>query len=117
LTGITLEITQRKQMEQRLRDQVEEISLLREQLEQENTLLRAEAGLNQERHHSLGISSSMQRVKVLVEQVASNREHSPYSRGNRHRQGTDRPGYPSAQRPKQAADDHGQLCGLTGGAH
>jgi formate hydrogenlyase transcriptional activator len=71
LTGVTLEITQRKEMEQRLRDQVSEISRLREQLEQENTLLRAEAGLNQERHHSLGISRSMQRVKVLVEQVAA----------------------------------------------
>ena len=70
LTGVTLEITQRKQMEQKLRDQVQEISRLREQLEQENTLLRAEAGLNQERHHSLGISGSMQRVKELVEQVA-----------------------------------------------
>jgi len=70
LTGVTLEITHRKQMEQKLQEQVRVISRLREQLEQENILLRSEAGLNEERHRSLGDSLAMQRVKALIEQVA-----------------------------------------------
>jgi len=70
LAGATMEITHRKQMEHTLQQQVREISRLREQLEQENTLLRSEAGLNEERHRSLGDSAAMQRVKALIEQVA-----------------------------------------------
>jgi len=70
LTGVTADITQRKQMEQKLREQVREISRLRELLEQENTLLRSEAGLDEEKHRSLGVSPAMQGVKLLVEQVA-----------------------------------------------
>ena len=70
LTGVTMEITQRKQMEQKLHEQVREINHLRVQLEQENTLLRSEAGLNEERRHLLGNSAAMKGVKVLIEQVA-----------------------------------------------
>ncbi|MBV5316173.1 MAG: sigma 54-interacting transcriptional regulator [Desulfobulbaceae bacterium] len=70
LAGVTLEITKRKQMEQKLHEQVGEINLLRDRLEQENILLRSKVGLNEEQHHSLGISAAMQGVKVLIEQVA-----------------------------------------------
>jgi len=70
LTGVTLDITQRKHMEQQLLDQVEEITRLREQLEQENRQLRSEAGLNQDRHGSLGNSAAMLAVRARIEQVA-----------------------------------------------
>jgi len=70
LTGVTLEITQRREMEQKLRQQVREISDLRELLEQENTLLRSEAGLNQEKQHALGHSPAMENVKLHIAQVA-----------------------------------------------
>ena len=58
-------------MEQRLRQQVREINSLREQLEQENIVLRAEAGLDEETHRALGISPAMQRVQAMIEQVAA----------------------------------------------
>ena len=70
LAGVTMEITERKAMEHKLREQVREINRLRQLLEQENALLRSEAGLDEERHRSLGISAAMQGVKVLIEQVA-----------------------------------------------
>lgn len=70
LAGVTMEITARKQMEQQLQEQFREINQLRELLEQENTLLRLEAGLTEDKHDSLGTSPAMQNVKVLVEQVA-----------------------------------------------
>ena len=62
LAGVTSETTARKEMEQRLRQQVREINTLREQLEQENIVLRAEAGLDEETHRALGISPAMQQV-------------------------------------------------------
>ena len=71
LAGVTVEITERKQMEQKLREQVGEINHLRELLEQENTLLRSEAGLTEDRHRSLGSSAAMQGIKVLIELVAT----------------------------------------------
>jgi transcriptional regulator with GAF, ATPase, and Fis domain len=70
LTGVTMDITRRKTMEQALQEQVREIERLREQLEQENTLLRSEAGLDEEKHRPLGGSAAMQGVQVLIDQVA-----------------------------------------------
>ena len=70
LAGVTMEITQRKQMEQQLQAQLQEIHQLREILEQENTLLRLEAGLTEDNHDALGTSPAMRNVKILVEQVA-----------------------------------------------
>lgn len=69
--GITLEITNRKQMEQQLREQLQEISHLRELLEQENSLLRSEVGLTDDREFPLGVSSNMQILKERIDQVAS----------------------------------------------
>ncbi|WP_310599392.1 sigma 54-interacting transcriptional regulator [Desulfobulbus sp.] len=70
LSGVTMDITERKQLEDKLREQMREINHLRDLLEQENTLLRSEAGLNENRHSSLGVSTAMQGVKGLIEQVA-----------------------------------------------
>jgi transcriptional regulator with GAF, ATPase, and Fis domain len=70
LAGVVMDFTQRKQMEQTLQEQIREIEGLREQLEQENTLLRAEVGLDEEKQRSLGGSAAMQGVKALIDQVA-----------------------------------------------
>lgn len=71
LSGVTLEITRQKQMECKLQEQVREISRLRELLELENTMLRSEAGLGENKHGALGSSAAMQGVKSLVDQVAA----------------------------------------------
>lgn len=70
LTGVTLDITRHKQMEAKLQQQVQEIDRLRDLLEQENSVLRNEAGINDPKHRALGISAAMQKIKVQVEQVA-----------------------------------------------
>lgn len=70
LVGMTADVTSRKEMEQKLHEQVREINRLRELLEQENTLLRSEAGLNEDNYSFLGISSAMQGIKLQIEQVA-----------------------------------------------
>lgn len=70
LTGATLEITRHKQMEAKLQKQVREIDRLRDLLEQENSLLRSGAGINDPKHRALGISIPMQAVRAQVEQVA-----------------------------------------------
>jgi PAS domain S-box-containing protein len=70
MTGVVLEITRHKQMEAKLQHQVQEIKQLRDLLEQENTLLRSDGGINEARHRALGISVAMQAVKAQVEQVA-----------------------------------------------
>ena len=69
--GVTLEITNRKQMEQKLQEQLQEISHLRELLERENTFLRSEVGLQDDREFPLGTSSSMQMLMERIEQVAN----------------------------------------------
>lgn len=70
LTGATLDITRHKQMEVKLQQQVREIDRLRDLLEQENTLLRNDAGINDSKHRALGISAAMQKIKAQIEQVA-----------------------------------------------
>jgi len=70
LTGVTLDITRHKQMEAKLQQQVQEIDRLRDLLEQENRVLRSEAGVNEPKHRALGISTAMQKIKAQVEQVA-----------------------------------------------
>lgn len=70
LTGVTLDITRHKQMEAKLHQQVQEIDRLRALLEQENCMLRNEAGVNEPKHRALGISAAMQKIKAEIEQVA-----------------------------------------------
>lgn len=70
LTGATLEITRLKEMEAKLQRQVREIDRLRDLLEQENRLLRSDAGIDAPKHRALGISPAMQKIKLQIEQVA-----------------------------------------------
>ncbi|MGD9947196.1 MAG: sigma 54-interacting transcriptional regulator [Desulfobulbus sp.] len=70
LMGVVAEITQRKEMEQKLVEHVQEINRLRERLEQENTLLRDEVGGGEKGSCPLGSSRAMRQVKQLVDQVA-----------------------------------------------
>ncbi|MBB5348168.1 sigma 54-interacting transcriptional regulator [Desulfoprunum benzoelyticum] len=71
LVGVTADITSRKQMEHKLHEQFREINRLRELLEHENTLLRSEVGLNEDKYSFLSVSSAMQGVKLHIEQVAN----------------------------------------------
>lgn len=70
LMGVTLEVTERKQMEQRLQEQLVEIKRLREQLEEENTYLRNEAAKIETFPNFSSGSSRMQAVMAKIEQVA-----------------------------------------------
>jgi transcriptional regulator with PAS, ATPase and Fis domain len=67
LMGITMEVTKHKAMEQQLKLQVEEISHLREQLENENAYLRIEAA---NRRDHLSTNDGLQTVMSMVAQVA-----------------------------------------------
>ncbi len=62
LVGVTLDITESMEMEQRLQDKVREIEELRRQLERENEYLRKEAGAIIEQGEVLGSSAKMREV-------------------------------------------------------
>ena len=68
--GVAIDVTQRKEMEERLRDQLAEIDRLKLELEQENVYLRQEIQLHQEHGEILGRSDAMKHVLAQVEQVA-----------------------------------------------
>lgn len=70
LMGISVEITERKQMEQKLQEQVREVSRLREILERENTLLRKEVACCDENRHFTDTSKCMLEIMDKIEQVA-----------------------------------------------
>jgi PAS domain S-box-containing protein len=70
LMGITQDVTERKQIELQLRDQLEEITRLRRQLEEENAYLRREAGTVDMLPQFSGSSQGMQTVMLQIEQVA-----------------------------------------------
>nr|WP_321466087.1 sigma 54-interacting transcriptional regulator [uncultured Desulfobulbus sp.] len=70
LMGVVADITVRKEMERKLVEQVAEIDRLRERLEQENLLLRNDAGGCEQPSGSLGRSSGMQKIQTLIDQVA-----------------------------------------------
>lgn len=71
LLGITLDVTERKQMELQLRAQLQEIERLHGQLEEENSYLRNEVMSFRERKNLHNFGERMQEVLVKVEQVAS----------------------------------------------
>jgi len=71
IAGVTIDITQRKTMEQHLAEHYQEIERLRKELELENRLLREEVQKDEERHHALGVSDGMRSVVEKVEQVAA----------------------------------------------
>ncbi len=70
LMGATLDITERKQTEQQLEEQLREIDQLRKRLEQENAYLRDEAAACREQQGVLHVGGRMQTVMAQVEQVA-----------------------------------------------
>lgn len=70
LMGVTLDITERKCIEQQLEEQLREIDQLRKRLEQENAYLRDEVAARQEQQGLLHVGGRMQTVMAQVEQVA-----------------------------------------------
>ncbi len=70
LTGVTLDISQRKKMELQLQQQLLEIEQLRTSLEKENTYLRNECINIQRRQRISNVSGSMQSIKDQIKQVA-----------------------------------------------
>jgi len=70
LMGVSLDITARKQMENRIREQIEEIQGLKGQLEQENIYLRKEIELHSVQEEIVGRSGAMKTVVSRIEQVA-----------------------------------------------
>jgi len=68
--GVTIDITQRKTMEIQLRDQLEEIQRLKDQLEQENIYLQKEVILQHGHEGIIAHSSDLKKVLVKAEQVA-----------------------------------------------
>ncbi|MGA7878235.1 MAG: sigma 54-interacting transcriptional regulator, partial [Desulfoferrobacter sp.] len=70
LMGVSIDITARKDMESRLRLQLEEIERLKLQLEQENIFLRDEIMLQHRHEEIVGRSPAMKKVLAQAEQVA-----------------------------------------------
>ena len=68
--GVTMDITPRKTMEARIQTQLEEIQLLKQQLEQENVYLRDEIKLRQGHEGIIAHSRAMKQIMAQVEQVA-----------------------------------------------
>jgi len=70
LMGISMEITERKQMEQRLQEQILEVNRLQDLLERENNLLRKEVAFCDESRQVTGASKCMQEIMAKIDQVA-----------------------------------------------
>lgn len=70
LLGITLDVTERKQMELQLKEQLLEIGRLHQQLEQENFYLRNEMQSSLERTNLHNFGERMREVLIKVGQVA-----------------------------------------------
>ncbi len=70
MMGASLDITERRDYETRLRNALEEIRRLQEQLQQEIVYLRQEVKFNQGHAHIVGQSPAILRVLAQVEQVA-----------------------------------------------
>ncbi len=68
--GVTLDVTERKRMDQQVQEQLQEIERLREQLEAENSYLRNEVAAHQGQRGLHGVGRSMQAIKSKIEQVA-----------------------------------------------
>jgi PAS domain S-box-containing protein len=70
LMGVTIDVTERKRMEEQLQAKLAEIEDLRQQLEQENVYLREEVRHLFAGEEIVGKSDAMQRVLAQIEQVA-----------------------------------------------
>ena len=70
LMGVSLDISERKQMEDQLEKRLREIEGLKQQLEKENIYLREEIELKNVHEEIVGRSLAMKRILAQVEQVA-----------------------------------------------
>ena len=70
LGGIAIDITEIKQSEQKLQNALDEISLLKQELEQENIYLRKELEVNQRYDEIVGESNAIKNMLHQAEQVA-----------------------------------------------
>lgn len=70
LAGVTLDVTERKQMERQLQEQLQEIDRLRLQLEQENTYLRSEVTSLREPRGLHDFGDRMRSLMAQADQVA-----------------------------------------------
>ena len=70
LTGVSVDVTERKQMEQELRERLNEIERLKLQLEKENLYLREEIKTGKGFQKIVGNSEALQYVFFRVQQVA-----------------------------------------------
>jgi formate hydrogenlyase transcriptional activator len=71
MTGVSIDITERKLAEQALQQAYSEIERLKEQLENENTYLREEIRLENQHREVIGDSDGIRRVLRSAEQVAA----------------------------------------------
>ena len=70
MMGLSLDITERKQMEEQLKEHLNEIEVLRERLEKENIYLQEEIKLLAEHTDIVGQSVAVKKVLAQAEQVA-----------------------------------------------
>ena len=70
LLGVSLDITERKQMEEKLRVRLEEIGSLKQKLEKENIYLREKIELKSIHKDIVGQSPAIRQILAQVEQVA-----------------------------------------------
>ncbi len=70
LMGVSLDVSERKQMEAQLRERLRDIEQLKQQLEKENVYLREEIELQNMHEEIVGRSRAMKRILAQVEQVA-----------------------------------------------
>jgi PAS domain S-box-containing protein len=70
LMGVSLDISERKRMEEQLRERLRDIEQLKQQLEKENIYLREEIELQNVHEEIVGRSHAMKAILAQVEQVA-----------------------------------------------
>jgi transcriptional regulator with GAF, ATPase, and Fis domain len=70
LLGVSIDITERKKMEEQLRKRLQDIEQLKQQLEKENIYLREEIELQSPHEEIVGRSQAMKRILTQIEQVA-----------------------------------------------
>jgi transcriptional regulator with GAF, ATPase, and Fis domain len=70
LLGLSLDITENKQLQEKLKRQLHEITALKKQLEQDNLCLKQEVALLMGDSEILGQSPAMEKILALAEQVA-----------------------------------------------
>jgi formate hydrogenlyase transcriptional activator len=70
LMGVSIDISERKKMEEQLQQRLHDIEQLKQQLEKENVYLREEIELQSLHEEIVGRSQAMKRILAQVEQVA-----------------------------------------------